>query len=99
MPIRSHFTEWTVGIVGVAAAAVGAWMYYAPAEWVLGGLAEAWFLGMFIGAGLLLAIAFGLFARDAYLDASGWTVRVTVATLLAVAAVGGAIAFALILLI
>jgi hypothetical protein len=99
MPTRSHFVEWTVGAAGAVAAAVGAWMYYVPADWVLGGLAEGWFLGVFIGAGMLLATAFGLFARKGYLAASGWTVGVTVATLLALAAVGGAIAFALILLI
>lgn len=99
MPTRSHVTELTLGIVGVVAAAVGAWMYYVPATWFLGGLAEAWFFGVFIGAGVLLTAAFGLFARKAYADGSDWTVGVTVATLLALAALGGAITFALILLI
>ena len=96
---RSHLTEWVAGIAGVLAAGVGAWMYYVPADWFLGGLAEAWYLGLFIAAGLLLAAAFGRFARMAYLDGRAYTMPVVVATVLALAALGGAIAFAVILII
>lgn len=45
MPVRSRTFEWTVGILGVLAAAVGAWMYFVPSDWFLGGLAEGWYLG------------------------------------------------------
>lgn len=95
MPTRSYIAEWVMGTVGVLAGAVGAWMYYVPADWFLGGLVEAWYFGMFIGAGVLLTAAFGLFARKAYVEDSEWTMRVTVSTVLALAALGGAIAFAL----
>jgi hypothetical protein len=100
MPTRhSHVTEWILGIVGVLAAGVGAWMYYVPADWFLGGLAEGWYFGMFIAAGILLAAAFGLFARMTYVDDREWTTPVVVSTVLSLAAVAGAIAFAVILII
>jgi hypothetical protein len=96
---RSHITEWVVGVAGVLAAGVGAWMYYVPADWFLGGLAEAWYFGMFIAAGLLLATAFGLFARMTYVDDRAYTTPVVVSTILALAAIGGANTFAVILFI
>lgn len=96
VPRQSMVVESTIGIVGVLAAAVGAWMYYVPADWFLGGLAAGWYLGMFVGAGVLLAIAFGLYARSAFKADGAWTTRVTFATMLSVAAVIGAVAFALI---
>ena len=96
---RSHVTEWILGVVGVLAAGVGAWMYYVPADWFLGGLAEGWYFGMFIAAGLLLAAAFGLFARMTYVDDGEWTTPVIVSTVLSLAAFAGAIVFAVILII
>jgi predicted outer membrane lipoprotein len=99
MPTRSRTYEYVLGIVGVLSAAVGAWMYYVPTDWFLGGLVEGWYFGMFIAAGLLLAAAFGLIARMAHVEDRMWTVGVTVPTVLALAAVGGAVAFALILIL
>lgn len=96
---RSHVTELVLGIVGVLAAGVGVWMYYVPTDWFLGGLAEGWPFGMFIGAGVLLAAAFGLFARMSYVDDQRMSTRVVVSTLLGLAALGGAITFAVILII
>jgi hypothetical protein len=54
---------------------------------------------MFIAAGLLLATAFGLFARMTYVDDRAYTTPVVVSTILALAAIGGAITFAVILFI
>ncbi|MGD2042079.1 MAG: hypothetical protein PVJ28_00395 [Acidimicrobiia bacterium] len=96
---RSYITELVMGIVGVLAAGVGAWMYYVPDDWFLGGLAEAWPFSMFIAAGVLLTAAFGLFARMSYVDDQAYSTRVVVSTLLALAALGGAITFAVILII
>ena len=96
---RSYFTELVLGIAGVLAAGVGAWMYYVPTDWFLGGLAEGWYFGMFIGAGLLLAAAFGRLARMTYLDDRAYTTPVVVSTVLALAALGAAITFAVILII
>jgi hypothetical protein len=98
-PRRSHEVEWTIGIVGLLAAAVGAWMYYVPTDWFLGGLVEGWYFGMFIAAGLLLTAAFGLFARMAYVEDQDYSTRVVVPTVLALAALFGAITFAVFLII
>jgi hypothetical protein len=54
---------------------------------------------MFIAGGLLLAAAFGLFARMTYVGDRVWTTPVVVSTVLALAALGGAIAYAVILII
>ena len=96
---RSHVTEWVLGITGVLAAGFGAWMYYVPTDWFLGGLVEGWPFAMFIAAGLLLTGAFGLLARVNYVDDPVWSARVVVPTVLALAALGGAIAFAVIWII
>jgi hypothetical protein len=96
MPRRSRITDLVAGIAGVLAAGVGAWMYYVPADWFLGGLVEGWYLGMFVGAGVLLATAFGLFARSMLREDRIWTTRVTVLTVLAVLALGGAVTYGLI---
>ena len=95
MPIRSRIYEYVFGVSGVLTAAVGAWMYYMPADWYLGGLVEGWYFGMFIAAGVLL----GIFARAAYVEDHGFDLPTTVYTVLALAALGGAIAFALFLIL
>ena len=94
--VTRHITEWVLGVVGVLAAAVGAYMFYAPANWVLAGLAESWYLGMFVGAGLFLAAAFGVFARRMYLADRSWTTQVVFSTGLMVLALAGAATFAVI---
>jgi hypothetical protein len=91
-----HATEWVLGVVGVLAAAVGAYMFYAPANWVLAGLAESWYLGMFVGAGILLAAAFGVFARRMYLADRSWTAQVIWGTGLMALALAGAVVFTVI---
>jgi hypothetical protein len=91
-----HVTEWVLGIVGALAAAVGAYMFYAPANWFLAGLAEAWYFGMFVGAGILLATAFGVFARRMYLVDRSWTTQVVFGTGLMALALAGAVIFAVI---
>jgi hypothetical protein len=96
---RSQTTEWILGIAGVLAAGVGAWMYYVPIDWFLGGLVEGWYFGMFFAAGLLLTAAFGLFARMAYVEDQDYSARVVVPTVLALAVLGLAITFGVILII
>lgn len=96
MPTRAPLAEWALGIVGIVAAAVGAYMYYAPTDWVLADLAEGWHLGMFTGAGVLLFAAFGIFARNAFLNDKSWTTRVVTGTVVALAALAGAVTFGLI---
>lgn len=95
-PIVSHVTEWVTGVIGAVAAAIGAYLYYAPNDWFVGDVAEGWAFGLFTGAGVLLATAFGVFARKAYLEDKYLSGRVMVATVLSVAAIAGAVTFALI---
>lgn len=100
MPVRrSHATEWVLGVVGAVVAGIGAWMYYVPTDWFLGGLVEGWPFAMFIGAGILLAAAFGLFAWKAYQDDRGGTTAVVLGSLMALVALAGAITFAVIWII
>ncbi len=99
VPRRTRVVEWTLGIVGLLAAAVGAWMYFVPADWFLGGLAEAWYFGVFIAAAALIAVAATAFARQMFIADHGWTARVITATLVAVLAAAAAVVFAVILLI
>jgi len=96
VPVRRHIIEWVMGVVGVVAAAVGAYMYYAPTDWFMAGLVEHWYFGMFTGAGILLTAAFGVLGRKAYLDGHGWTMQATVSTVVALAALAGALTFAVI---
>ena len=79
-PIVGRVTEWVMGVVGAMTAGLGAYIYYAPTDWLLGNVAESWAYGLFIGAGVLLASAFGVFARRAYLEDRYWSGRVMVAT-------------------
>ena len=96
MPRRLRIAEWAIGIAGALAAGLGAWMYYVPTTWFLGGLAEGWYLGLLVGAGVLLAAAFGLFARGMLKKDRVWTARVIAMTALAVIAAAGAVTFGLI---
>lgn len=91
-----HVTEWVMGVVGALAAVAGAYLYYAPTNWFLADLAESWYLGMFIGAGVLLAAAFGVFAHKAYLGDRSWTGQAMFTTGLAIVALAGAVTFAVI---
>lgn len=95
-PVMRHVTEWVMGVEGVLAAAVGAYMFYAPTDWLLADLAEGWYLGMWTAAGLFLAAAFGVFARKAYLGDRSWTGWTMLATGLATAALAGAAIFTVI---
>lgn len=96
MPVRSRAFEWTAGILGVLAAAVGAWMYFVPSDWFLGGLAEGWYLGAFIGAGVLLAFAFGVAANRAFALDHGWTGETVTWTVLSLLALAAAVVFTVI---
>jgi hypothetical protein len=88
-----------MGTVGALAAVVGVYMYYAPTTWFWANLVEGWYLGLFIGAGVLLAAAFGVFARKAYLAHRTWTSTAILMTGLGIIALAAAITFAVILIV
>ena len=98
---------WTLGVVGSITAAIGAWMLYGPAEgtlqlfgwsWEVSGLAEAWPYSLLIVG--LLAIAAGAALIGDRL--AGGRMRgmgsssALSATVVAVAAIAGAITYGLI---
>ena len=49
IPVVRHVTEWVTGVVGAVAAAIGAYVYYAPTDWFLGDVSESWAFGLFTG--------------------------------------------------
>lgn len=95
-PMRSRATAWVAGTLGVLAAAVGAWMYYVPTDWFLGGLAEGWYLGAFVAAGILLAVAMGLAANRAFELDAGWSGEAVTLTVLSLVALAAAVFFTVI---
>lgn len=95
-PMRSRATALVAGSLGVLIAAVGAWMYYVPTDWFLGGLAEGWYLGAFVAAGILLAVAFGLVANRAFALDAGWSGEAVTLTVLSLVALAAAVFFTVI---
>lgn len=95
-PMRSRTTVWVAGTVGVLAAAVGVWMYYVPTDWFLGGLAEGWYLGAFVAAGILLTVALGLAANRAFELDAGWSGEAVTLTVLSLVALAAAVFFTVI---
>lgn len=91
-PERFPVPEMVAGIIGLAAMALGAWMYFVPAAWVLGGLGEAWYIGMLGGGGVLLASAFGFAARRALRHESRWSDTAVTRTILALLALAVTVA-------
>jgi alkylation response protein AidB-like acyl-CoA dehydrogenase len=92
-PVTRHVAEWTLGIVGVAAGLIGLYMYAVPADWILGGLVEGWWLAMFMAAGILIGAALAMFARKAYLVDGAWTGGVTSGTVFSMIAFAAAVVF------
>lgn len=68
-------------------------MYYVPAEWLLGGLAEGWCFGMFITAGRCSRPHSGSSPRT-YVEDQAWTTQVVLTTALAIAGLAAVITFA-----
>ena len=97
-PVRAarHTFEWVLGGAGVLLAAVGVYVFYAPPNWFLAGRVDSWYLGVFVGADILLAAAFGVFARRAYLVDRTWTDKVVFGTGLMVLELAGAVTCAVI---
>ena len=97
-PVRAarHAFEWVLGVAGVLVAAVGVYVFYAPPKWFLAGLADSWYLGVFVVADILFAAAFGVFARRAFLVDRTWTAEVVFGTGLMVLELAGAVACAVI---
>lgn len=97
-PVRHGF-DWTLGILGVAAMAVGAWMYYVPADWFLGGLVEGWYLGALAFGAALLSIVFTRLTRINVLQDGEWTALSWTTAVIAVLAFAAVVTFMVILIV
>jgi hypothetical protein len=92
IPARSRAVEFTMAILGFVVLAVGAYLLFAPENWWLGDLVEAWHLGAFIIGGVLVMTGLGVYANESYLEDNHWTTRVVTAMAVAVLGLAGAVA-------
>ncbi len=63
---REHAIDWLLAGMAAVLALIGLYTYTVPESWFMGGLAEAWWLGPWMMAGYLMAVALWDFARMAY---------------------------------
>ncbi|MFZ5847812.1 MAG: hypothetical protein ACOYX5_10560 [Actinomycetota bacterium] len=96
---RNRTVDYTLMLVGALAAAFGAYTYFAPGSWVVGGLSEAWYLGSFIGAGVLLAAGLGLLGASIRDRTGYWTTSAITSFVLGTLALAGAVVAVVLLVI
>ncbi|MDR9450341.1 MAG: hypothetical protein RI637_03895 [Acidimicrobiia bacterium] len=99
LPARSRVVEFTLAILGFVVAIAGAYLLFAPDDWWLGDLAEAWYMGAFIIGGVLVMIGLGVYANESYLEDDSWTARVVTGLVVALLGMAGAITAALMLIL
>jgi TRAP-type C4-dicarboxylate transport system permease small subunit len=88
---RTPVVGYTLAAIGLAALIVGAYFQFAPSNWWLADLSEAYYLGSYTFGGLLIGVGSGVVARQAYVDDAGTSTRMISATVLAVAGLAGAV--------
>jgi hypothetical protein len=88
---RVPVLEYALLLGGALLTLLGVYVYYAPTDWVLGDLAEGWYLGSFIVGGLTLSGGFVLFADRMGPAHGGRSWLVTAGILLASAAFAAAV--------
>lgn len=96
---RNRTVDYTLMVVGALAAAFGAYTYFAPDSWVLAGLSEAWYLGSFIGAGVLLTAGFGLLGASIRDRTGYWTTSAITSFVLGTLALAGAVVAVVLLIV
>lgn len=89
---RGPVAGYTLMAVGLLALIVGAYFQFAPSNWWLADFSEVYHLGSYTVGGLLMGAGLGLVARHVYVEDARPSARMITVTVLAVAAVGGAIA-------
>jgi hypothetical protein len=96
---RSRALDYTLMIIGAVVAAFGAYTYFAPSDWVLADLAEAWHLASWIAGGVLLAAAFGMLGASLRDRSGHWTTSAVMSFLIGTLALAGAVAAAVVLIV
>ena len=97
-PTRSRAIEFTLAILGFLILAAGAYLFFAPDDWWLGDLVEAWHMSAFIIGGVLVMTGLGVYANESYLEDGRWTARVVTGAVVALLALAGAVTAALLLI-
>lgn len=98
LPTHSRAIEFTLAILGFVVLAFGGYLVFAPENWWLGDIVEAWHLGAFIVGGVLVMTGLGVYANESYLEDNHWTARVVTAMVLAVLGLAGAVTAAALLI-
>ena len=97
-PSRSRAVEFTLAILGFLFLAAGAYLLFAPEDWWLGDLVEAWHMSAFIIGGVLVMTGLGVYANESYLEDGHWSARVATGAVVALLALASAVTAALLLI-
>ena len=96
---RNRTVDYTLLVIGALVAAFGAYVYLAPAGWILADLSEVWYLSSWIAGGVLLTAGFGLFGASLRDQSGHWTTDAVVSFLLGALSLAGAVTAAVLLII
>ena len=96
---RNRTVDYTLLILGGLVAAFGAYVYLAPAGWILADLSETWYLSSWIAGGALLAAGFGMFGASLRDESGHWTLDAVMGFALGALCLAGAVAAAVLLII
>lgn len=103
-PVR-HTREVTVGLVGALAAAIGAFLYFGPAdgmlrlfwmEFTVADASEAWPLGLSVVGGLGTFAGFGMLARKLFFRDDEYSMPIVGSAILATVGLVVALTFAVV---
>ncbi len=97
-PARSRAIEFTLAFLGVLCVAAGAYLLFAPEDWWLGDIVDAWHLSAFVIGGVLMMTGFGVYANEAFIEDGRWSTRVVTGATIGVLALAGAVVAALFLI-
>lgn len=96
---RNRALDYTLLLIGALVAAFGAYTFFAPSNWVLTDLSEAWYLSSWIAGGVLLTAGFGMLGASVR-DRSGyWTTGAVMSFVLGTLGLAGAVAAAVLLIV
>ena len=96
---RNRTVDYTLLVIGVLVAAFGAYIFLAPASWILADLSEVWYLSSWIAGGALLTAGFGMFGASVRDQSGHWTTGAMVQLVLGALGLAGAVTAAVVLII
>jgi hypothetical protein len=96
---RNRTVDYTLLVLGAVVAAFGAYIYFAPASWILADLSEVWYLSSWIAGGALLTAGFGMYGASVRDQSGHWTTGAVVSFVLGALSLAGAVTAAVLLII